>query len=82
MSGPVKRPDGAGEADVRCTALDSRDDWAALVVTPPCDCPRCRGEEVYRSAPVDDGWLRMSGTTQRFRVARFELGDTGRAVLG
>ncbi len=70
------------DGEVRCTALDSRDDRSALVMTPPCDCPRCRGEDVYRPAPADDGWLRMSGTSQRLRVARFELGDTGRAVLG
>ena len=71
------------ESEQICRALDSRDDRAALVTTPPCDCPRCQPERFYQLAEGnDDGWLRMSGTRQRFRVTRFELGATGRAVLG
>lgn len=80
--GPTGEPADRSSDERRCTALDSRDDWAALVTTPPCDCPRCAPEEVYVPTPVDDGWLRRSGSSQRLRVARFELGATGRAVLG
>lgn len=66
-----------------CTALDSRDDRAALVVTPPCDCPRCAPDRFYQPDDDDDQrWLRMSGTRQRYRVEPFQLGSTGRAVLG
>jgi hypothetical protein len=65
-----------------CTALDSRDDRADLLVTPPCTCPRCAPDRYYATGEGDDGWLRMSGTRQRHRVEAFQLGATGRAVLG
>lgn len=72
-----------GESEQICRALEHREDRAAGIMTPPCDCPRCQPERFYeRNDTGDDGWLRMSGTRQRFRVERFELGATGRAVLG
>lgn len=49
--------------------------------TPPCTCPRCKPELVYDRAD-DDGWLRISGDRQRYRVELHRLGATGRAVLG
>lgn len=67
--------------DQPCTALDPRENRADLLVTPPCACPRCAPEQLF-DVRGDDGWLRMSGTRQRYRVAAFELGATGRAALG
>jgi hypothetical protein len=69
------------QRDQPCTALDSRDDRADLLVTPPCDCPRCAPDRFYQKQD-DDGWLRMSGTRQRYRVEPFPLGAAGREVLG
>lgn len=73
-------PTGAATEDA-CTALDPGDDRADLLVTPPCACPRCAPDRSYE-VRADDGWLRMSGTRQRYRVAPFELGTTGRTALG
>lgn len=71
------------ESEQTCRALDFRDDRRAGIMTPPCDCPRCQPERFYQLDDLGhDGWLRMSGTRQRYRVERFELGATGRAVLG
>ncbi len=49
--------------------------------TPPCDCPRCAPLKTY-DHDADDGWLRMSGDSRRYRVEPVELGSIGRAVLG
>lgn len=49
--------------------------------TPPCSCPRCAPEITYEQSS-GDGWLRLSGQRQRYRVELVELGATGRAILG
>ena len=49
--------------------------------TPPCACPRCAPDRTYDRS-LDDGWLRLPGQEQRYRVELVELGDIGRAILG
>ncbi len=68
--------------ELECTAVVKEGESPANpLFTPPCDCPRCAPEVIYDQ--VDgDGWLRLSGHRQRYRVAMVELGATGRAVLG
>ena len=68
--------------EVRCRAIaaahDSPDN---ILFTPPCDCPKCVTAPVY-DRETGEGWLRLAGHEQRYRVEVVELGVTGRAVLG
>jgi hypothetical protein len=52
--------------------------------TPPCQCPDCAPTERFevRGRDRDDGWLRISGDRQRYRVERVTLGDVGTEALG
>ena len=75
-----------GPRDEVCTAVvhDGRD-APNILFTPPCICPRCRPDLVYDAAARsgrNEGWLRVPGRAQRYRVERFELGTAGRTALG
>lgn len=55
--------------------------------TPPCDCPDCRPTDTFDPRTRDrraknDGWLRVRGHEQRYRVAVVPLGPTGTEALG
>ncbi len=80
---------GNGDREVgntkRCTAIRSNGEPPDnILFTPPCDCPDCAPNQFYdRPAGTgDDGYLRVRGHRQRYRVEVVELGATGRAVLG
>lgn len=49
--------------------------------TPPCTCPACAPVHTYDRSG-GDGWLRVRGHQQRYRVRELELGALGKAVLG
>jgi len=67
-----------------CTAIRADGDIPPNVLfTPPCACPRCAPATVYNhDGNRDDGWLRVRGHQQRYRVEMVELGAAGHAVLG
>ena len=65
-----------------CTAaLNDGDTPPNVLFTPPCGCPNCAPDKTY-DHEADDGWLRISGTRQRFHVEVVQLGAVGKAVLG
>ncbi|MGI9595643.1 MAG: hypothetical protein ACR2QK_05765, partial [Acidimicrobiales bacterium] len=76
-----QRPQDSTTED-RCTAVVRDGDAPPNpLFTPPCACPRCAPEVAYDRS-TGDGWLRLSGHRQRYRVELVELGVAGKAVLG
>ncbi|MEZ5231998.1 MAG: hypothetical protein R2749_04730 [Acidimicrobiales bacterium] len=75
--------DGPVEAsEIVCTAFGTDDgDGRNILEIPPCGCPRCT-TRLLREQDPDAGWLRVSGSAQRYRVEPIELGPAGRALLG
>ncbi|MCP3989101.1 MAG: hypothetical protein GY724_08500 [Actinomycetia bacterium] len=69
-------------SEQECTAIVNEGEAPPnLLFTPPCDCPRCAPDRIYDNS-ADEGWLRIRGQKQRYRVEVIDLGATGRAVLG
>ncbi len=66
-----------------CTAVVAAGDIPPNVLfVPPCECPDCAPERTYDQRGHDDGWLRVRGDRQRYRVEPLPLGTRGRAALG
>lgn len=67
--------------DEECTAVVKAGEAPPNpLFTPPCACPRCAPGRHYEQSD-DDGWLRIAGDQQRYRVEVIELGAQGRAAL-
>lgn len=69
-------------AHPECTAVVRGGPDPNPLFTPPCQCPDCAPVEQFESRKRDDGWLRISGDRQRYRVERVTLGDVGIEALG
>ncbi|MEM9655261.1 MAG: hypothetical protein AAGA65_24430 [Actinomycetota bacterium] len=50
--------------------------------TPPCHCPDCAPTQTFEQRQRDDGWLRVRGHQQRYRVEPVILGELGTKALG
>ncbi len=84
----MEMPQAPGEVgqvpaeQIECTAFGTDDgDGRNILEIPPCGCPRCTTKLLQAEEP-DARWLRVSGSTQRYRVERIELGPHGRQLLG
>jgi hypothetical protein len=74
-------PDQADHPSCRAISRDG-DPPDNPLFTPPCDCPRCAPDRTYDRDAGRDGWLRVLGHEQRYRVEVVELGTVGKAILG
>ncbi|MDG2112519.1 MAG: hypothetical protein P8N02_07905 [Actinomycetota bacterium] len=69
--------------ELPCTALEADwgDDRPNALMHPQCACPKCAVDPL-EMPPEGEGWLRISGHRQRYRVEAVELGETGSQLLG
>jgi len=68
--------------ELPCTAIDNDwgDDRPNVLMHPQCACPKCAVDPL-EMPEAGDGWLRISGHRQRYRVEVVELGSAGSELL-